>query len=184
MTAFFVPSTFPRTRRAVARPVRVRRSDTPVVTWCALALVLLLEAAVLFVPHVLVVSPVQATPAFKMVSGYAMLGLLVFAMTFGWLRRLPALAGRQRRLNDIHQFAGFLLLVLLASHIAQKPAGFLLYTFHAMAVGLGAGALRAWLGPRMGRAGSTALLVLHIGLCCLVAAAVLLHLYFVYAYTA
>jgi hypothetical protein len=94
------------------------------------------------------------------------------------------MAGHHRRLNEIHQLAGLMILVLLASHIGQKPAGFLLAMFHAMAIGLGAGALRAVLGTRIGRRASTALLVLHIGLSCLVAAAVLLHLYFVYAYTA
>jgi hypothetical protein len=149
-----------------------------------LAVVLLLEAAVHFAPHALVLSPVQGTHLFKMVSGYSMFCLLAFAMGFGWLRRLPAMSGHHRLLNEIHQLAGLLILVLLASHIGQKPVGFLLVMFHAMAISLGAGALRGVLGPKIGRRGSTALLALHIGLSCLVAAAVLLHLYFVYAYTA
>jgi hypothetical protein len=53
-----------------------------------------------------------------------------------------------------------------------------------VAIGLGAGALRAVIGRKIGRQASASLLVLHISLSCLVAGAVLLHLYFVYAYTA
>jgi hypothetical protein len=189
VTSFFVPSSYPpiaraSARRPAARRPAVRRHEVPALTFCVLAVVLLLEAAVHFAPHALVLSPVQGTHLFKMVSGYSMFCLLAFAMGFGWLRRLPAMSGHHRLLNEIHQLAGLLILVLLASHIGQKPVGFLLVMFHAMAISLGAGALRGVLGPKIGRRGSTALLALHIGLSCLVAAAVLLHLYFVYAYTA
>jgi hypothetical protein len=47
-----------------------------------------------------------------------------------------------------------------------------------------AGALRVVLAPLAGRRGTRALLALHIVLACGVAAAALVHLYFVYAYTA
>lgn len=171
-------------RRARARRVKAKTSDAAMLTWCVLAVVLLLVGAVHFYPKALVLSPVQATPQFKMASGYAMLTLLSFAMVFGWLRRVPTMARHHRKLNEIHQLGGLLILVLLALHIGQKPAGFLLYMFHALAIGLGAGALRGVLGTRLGRKASVTLLTLHISLCCLVAAAVLLHVYFVYAYTA
>jgi uncharacterized membrane protein YhaH (DUF805 family) len=152
--------------------------------WCVVAVVVLLEVALQFFPNAMLLHPVQQSTLFKQASGYTMLTLLVFAIAFGALRRHPALAAQQRRLNDLHQLGGLLILVLLAFHVGQRPSGFLLYTFHAMAIGLGAGALRAVIGRRIGRQASTGLLVLHIGLSCLVAAAVLLHLYFVYAYTA
>ena len=189
MTSAFVPLAAPPIARAPARRKRSKRaaarpSDAVVLTWCILLVVVLLVLAVHFHPKALLLVPAQASPLFKMVSGYAMLALMSFAMVFGWLRRLPTMARHHRRLNEIHQLGGLVILVLLASHIGQKPAGFLLYTFHAMAVGLGAGALRGVLGTRIGRRVSVTLLTVHISLACLVAAAVPLHLYFVYAYTA
>jgi hypothetical protein len=169
-------------------PVRQARTrakkDGQQLAWCVLAVVLLLEVALQFFPQAMLLNPLQSSVLFKRISGYTMLTLLAFAMVFGSLRRRPAFANQQRKLNEIHHVGGLLILVLLALHVGQRPSGFLLYTFHAMAVGVGAGALRAVIGRRIGRAASTALLVLHITLSCLVLAAVLLHLYFVYAYTA
>ncbi len=179
--------------RSVARPASRKRRKTRVavrpkadlrLSWSVLTVIVLLQAAVLFYPQALLLHPVQGAHWFKQLSGYTMLALMAFAMSFGWLRRLPAMARHHRKLNEIHQFGGLLLLVLLASHVGQAPRGFLLLMFHAMAVGLGAGALRAVVGTRWGRGASVGLLAAHIGLCCLVAAGVLLHLYFVYAYTA
>lgn len=167
-------------------PARARRArrDSPSLAWCVLAVAVLLEVALRFYPQALLLHPVQSSVLFKQASGYTMLSLMAFAMTFGWLRRHPALVDHQRRINEFHQLAGLVILVLLAFHVGQRPSGFLLYTFHALAVGLGAGALRAVVGRRIGRKASMALLVLHISLACLVVAAVLLHLWFVYAYTA
>jgi hypothetical protein len=156
----------------------LRLAGTVIVT------VLLAEAALLFFPHVLLLHPAQASVLFKQVSGYLMVLLIAAAMAFGFLRRAPALAAHQRTLNDIHQFGGLLLLLLLSLHAASRPAGFLLLLFHGLACALGAGALRSLLGPRLARAASIALLAVHISLSCLLCAAVLLHLYFVYAYTA
>jgi hypothetical protein len=166
-----------------ARSRRAPR-DSLRLAWCVVAVVILLEIALQFFPGAMLLNPLQKSTAFKQVSGYTMLSLLVFAIVFGALRRHPALAEQQRRLNDLHQLGGLFILVLLAFHVGQRPSGFLLYTFHAMAMALGAGALRAVIGRRIGRKASTSLLVLHISLSLLVAAAVLLHLYFVYAYTA
>ena len=166
------------------RRTRSRPADIRSLTWCALLFALLLQGAMVFRPQLLLVSPVQAGTVFKMASGYGMAALMAFAIAFGALRRMPAMAPHLRRLNELHQVAGLLVLVLLASHAGQRPAGFLLWTFHAMALGVAGGALRAIVGVRMGRALSTALLAVHIVASCLVAAAALLHLYFVYAYTA
>jgi hypothetical protein len=176
----FAPLTLPG---ALAPRVRTRRKADVRIASSVLAAVLLAEAALLFFPQALLLHPLQAGVLFKQLSGYAMVSLMVFAMAFGWLRRQPALAVHHRTLNDVHQFGGLLLLLLLSLHVATRPSGFLLLMFHAVAVAQAAGALRAVLGIRLGRAGSTALLALHIGLSCVVSAAVLLHLYFVYAYT-
>lgn len=151
---------------------------------CVFVTVLLLEAALFFLRDGLVLHPLQSSTLFKQVSGYGMAGLLLFAMVFGWLRRRPALAPRLRTLNELHQFAGLLLLLLLGLHAARAPQGFLLLVFHAMAVACAAGALRALVGARIGRLASTTLLVVHIGLACIVSAAAAVHLYLVYAYTA
>jgi hypothetical protein len=167
------------------RQVRTRaKKESQRLAWCVLVVVVLLEVALQFFPQAMQVIPAQSSSLFKQVSGYTMLTLLAFAMVFGSLRRRPAFANQQRKLNELHHFGGLLLVVLLALHVGERPAGFLLYTFHALAVAVGAGALRAVIGRRIGRAASTTLLVLHISLSCLVLAAVLLHLYFVYAYTA
>lgn len=167
----------------VAR-VRGRPPESLRLAWCVLAVVILLEVALQFFPHAMLLNPLQKSVLFKQLSGYTMLVLLAAAAAFGAMRRYPALANQQRRLNELHQAGGLLILVLLASHIGQRPSGFLLYTFHALAIGLAAGSLRAVLGRKVGRSASTTLLVLHISLSCLVCAAVLVHLYFVYAYTA
>jgi hypothetical protein len=169
-----------RSRRAVRAQARNGQS----LGWCVLLFALLLQGAVAFAPQALLVSPLQSTPGLKMASGYAMVALMVFAMVFGSMRRLPAMALHLRKLHEWHQLAGLVLLVLLAFHMGQRPAGFLLGTFHAMAVGVACGALRTLVGTRVGRRGSTVLLAAHICASCLVSAAALLHLYFVYAYTA
>src|SRR5690606_18970800 len=99
--------------------------------WCVLLVLAVLEVAVLLAPQALQLHPLQQGVAFKQASGYTMLGLLAFAMGFGWLRRRPALARHQAALHSAHQLAGLVLLVLLAAHLGQAPAGFLLATFHA-----------------------------------------------------
>jgi hypothetical protein len=106
------------------------------------------------------------------------------AMAFGALRRLPDFAARQRSFQGLHQFGGLLILLLLAAHAGPGASGFLRGVFHAMALAVAAGALRVVLAPLAGRRGTRALLALHIVLACGVAAAALVHLYFVYAYTA
>ena len=194
MTSFFVPFTpsrapatrvpAPRVPATRVRPARARTRSAPRIAWCVLAVVLLLELAVLVFPHRLVLDPAQVTVRVKQATGYTMLALMALAMVFGSLRRSSALARRQGLLNDIHHFGGLLILLLLALHMGQQPHGFLLFMFHGTAVALGSGALRAVLGTKLGRGTSTGLLTLHISLSCLVAAGVLLHLYFVYAYTA
>ena len=179
----------PRVRSGRARSARAARhsaraSGASGLTWCVLMVAVLLEVAVLFRPQALWWTPLQASPAFKMASGYTMLAMLAFALAFGWLRRLAPMARHHRQLNEVHQLGGLVLLVLLAVHVGTRPAGFLLWTFHALAVGLGAGALREVMRARIGRAASAALLTVHISFACLVGAAALLHLYFVYVYTA
>ncbi|MDB5858978.1 MAG: hypothetical protein JWQ76_2667 [Ramlibacter sp.] len=178
----------PRARvRAASRPrqaVRAGPATSTGLAWCGLALVLLLEVVLLFFPSALRVSPLQATVPFKQLSGYSMCALLSFALASGCLRRMPAMAKRLRALGVLHQACGLALLLLLASHVGQAPTGFLRYVFHAMAFGAAAGALRTVLVPRLGRAASTGLLALHISLSCLVGAGAVLHLYFVYVYSA
>lgn len=170
---------------APALPVaRQRRGPDLRLAGTVLMTVILAEAALLFFPQALLLHPMQAGVPFKQLSGYTMLALMVAAMAFGFLRRAPSLATRQALLNDLHQFGGLLLLLLLSLHAASRPSGFLLLLFHGLACALAAGALRALFGRRLGRAGSTTLLAVHISLSCLVSAAALLHLYFVYAYTA
>lgn len=181
MNSGFAPLTLPG---ALAPRARTRRRPDLRMAGSVLAAVLLVESALLFFPHVLVLHAAQAGVLFKQLSGYAMVSLMALAMAFGALRRHAALAARHRLLNDVHQFGGLLLLLLLALHAAGRPGGFLLVLFHGVAIAQAAGALRALLGTRLGRQGSTVLLVLHIGLSCVASAAVLLHLYFVYAYTA
>lgn len=179
MTSGFVPLQPTLLHRPRVRPGEDLRPPR----W-TLAIVVLLELAVLAFPHAMLVSPLQATPLFKQVSGYSLVTLLVFSVTFGSLRRMTALAAHLRRLNTVHQVGGVLMLMLLAAHVGQRPSGFLLFLFHGMAMASGAGAWRALLGARAGRRMSSALLAVHIGGACLVAAGALLHLYFVYAYTA
>lgn len=179
MTSGFVPLQ-PTLRQ---RPGLRSGEDLRPARW-TLALIVLLEIAVLALPDALLVSPVQSTHLSKQVSGYALVALLSFAIAFGSLRRMPVLARHARRLNTVHQVGGVLMLALLAAHVGQRPSGFLLLLFHGMALACGAGAARALLGTKGGRRASTALLAVHIGGSCLVAAGALLHLYFVYAYTA
>lgn len=178
MSAVLLPGGAVPDRKVSGRPKEARA-----LAWLVLLTIGLLELAALYWPSALIVSPLQTSVLFKQVTGYCMLGLMIFAMTFGWLRRLPLMAEHGRRFNEVHQLGGLLILVLLASHLGQSPKGFLLYAFHAMALGLGAGALRAVLGPKLASWGSMTLLALHIALACLVFAGVLIHLYFVYAYT-
>ena len=181
MSAVLLPGGAVPARRTAARPARRSVAWLPLFV---LLVVLLLEAAVLFVPAALQLHPVQKTVGFRQLTGYAMLGLMAFAMLFGWLRRLPALAGQQARLKEAHLVAGLLLLALLALHLVQVPAGFLHSLFHALALGTAAGALRSALGRRFGPRGCSVLLGLHIGLACIVSTAALVHVYLVYAYTA
>lgn len=181
MNSGFAPLTLPG---ALAPRVRARRKTGLRLSAVVLAAVLLVEVAVLLFPQALLLHPLQAGVLFKQVSGYTMVSLMTFAMVFGALRRRAGLAVHHRTLNDLHQFGGLLILLLLALHIATRPGGFLLLLFHAVAVAQAAGSLRALLGSRLGRSASTALLSLHISLSCLVCASVVLHLYFVYAYTA
>lgn len=173
-----------RTRRPrdAARPSRSTRAQP--LTWCVLLVTILLQAAVLWRPQALLLGPVQNTVAFKTVTGYTMLVLLVFCITFGWVRRHGAMARQGRRLGELHQLAGLALLVMMAFHGAGRPAGFLLVLLHAMAIGLAAGALRGILGPRLGRGTAAVLLTLHVGLSFLVCAAALVHVWFVVTYTA
>lgn len=178
-----LPARVGRPARA-GRRVRAKAADTRSLAWCVLLFTLLLQAALALYPEALKLGPIQSSAVFKIVSGYAMLALLAFAMGFGALRRLPALAPHVRRLHELHQVAGLAILVLLALHAGQRPTGFLLATFHAMALGVACGALRTLVGARTGRAASAGLVGIHIAASCLVAAAALLHLYFVYAYTA
>lgn len=179
MTSGFVPLSHSLGRRVGTRP----GEDLRLARW-VLTIAILLELAALVLPQGTLVSPLQSTVLFKRISGYSMLSLLGFAMAFGWLRRMPSMGRHLLRLNGVHQLAGLSMLLLLALHVGARPSGFLLGMFHAMAIGLGAGALRTLLGPKAGRRACTVLLVLHIGLTCLVSAGVLLHLYFVYAYKA
>ena len=181
MSSGFAPLTLPG---ALAPRARVRRKIDVRLSATVLAAVLLVEAAILFFPQALLLHPLQAGVRFKQVSGYTMLALMVLAMVFGSLRRRPGLATHHRTLNDVHQFGGLLILLLLALHVAARPSGFLQVLFHGLAVAQAAGALRALLGNRLGRSASTGLLSLHIGLSCVACAAVGVHLYFVYAYTA
>ena len=181
MSAILLPGGAVRTRRAAVRTARRPIAWLPLFV---LLIVLLLEVAVVFVPTALQLHPVQKSVLFKQVSGYSMLALMTFAMLFGWLRRLPALAGQQARLKEAHLVSGLLILALLALHLVQVPIGYLSCVFHAMALGITAGALRAVLGPRLGPKGCVALLATHIGLSCIVVAAALVHIYLVYAYTA
>jgi hypothetical protein len=172
------------TRRAAKRAVAARATDGVALTSCVLLLTVLVEVAVAWFPQALLLAPWQGSSLFRVASGYPMLGLLALSLAFGWLRRRPAFARSRRRLHEVHQVGGLVLLVLLALHAAGRPAGFLLYTLHAMSVALAAGAVRGLAGPRLPRAASLALLMLHISLACLLAAAALVHVYLVMAYTA
>lgn len=181
MSAVLAPdSAFPTHR---ARP-RTARARDPRLAACVLLVVVLLELALRFAPDALQLHPFQKTVLFKQLSGYTMLALMAFSMAFGWLRRRPALARHHARLNEVHQVSGLLLLALLGFHLGQTPVGFLHAMFHALAVAVAAGALRAMLGRRIGAKGGQALLVVHIAGSCAVAAGALVHLYLVYAYTA
>lgn len=172
------------------RPQRVsaarshRAAESTAVAWFALAAVLVLELALALLPQGLQLSPLQATPLFKQLTGYTLVTLMVLAMFFGRVRRWGPLARRRSLASDLHQLGGVLILLLLGAHVGQHPSGFLLYLFHCMAYAVAAGAVRPVLARRIGREASTALLAVHISLSCLVAAAALVHLYFVYAYTA
>jgi hypothetical protein len=179
MTSYFVPSGF--TGRA---PVHSKARNAARLPWCVLLVVVVLEGTAAFSPHALLVHPVQNSVGFRQLTGYTMVALLASALVFGWLRRLPVVASQHRQLNHFHQLGGLVILLLLASHAAQAPTGFLLLMFHATAVGLGAGALRAVLGPAAAPAVRAFLLATHIGLSFLLGAGVLVHLYLVYAYTA
>lgn len=181
MSAVLLPGGAVRSRRIAAK--RARRP----IAWLplfVLLIVVLLEAAALLRPQALQLHPVQSTVLFKQVSGYAMLALMAFAMSFGWLRRRPALAGHQARLKEVHLVCGLLLLALLALHLVSVPLGYLSFVFHGMAIAIAAGALRVVAGPRLGPKGCVVLLALHIGLSCAVVASGLVHVYLVYAYTA
>jgi hypothetical protein len=193
MSSGFVPLAGPVLAPVPARPARTRRTRAVAKTrpahaqplaWCVLLIAVLIEAALQWRPQALLLHPVQATVLFKTVTGYATLSLLAFAIAFGWIRRWPAMAGRGRRLRELHELAGLAILVMLSLHAAGRPAGFLLYLLHAMAIGLAAGALRAVGGTRLRREVAAGLLVLHISLSFLVCAAALLHIWFVISYTA
>jgi len=194
MTSGFVPLAGPglapapasrtRSRRAGTRAAAARAADGRTLHLCVLAFAVLVELALASFPQALLLAPWQASAGFRMASGYPMLALLAFSVAFGWLRRRPTLAGAHRRLSELHQFGGLVLLVLLALHAGGRPAGFLLVTLHAMCVALAAGAIRGVAGPRLGRAASLVLLTVHISLGCVLAVTALVHLYFVVAYTA
>ena len=187
MNSGFAPLTLPGALAPTTPPpatLRKRRKVDLRLAWCVLATVLLAEFALLSFPQALLLHPLQGSVLFKQVSGYAMVALVAFAMAFGWLRRRPALAVHHRLLGDVHQFGGLLVLLLVALHAAARPGGFLLLVFHAVAIAQAAGALRVLFGSKLGRRAATTLLALHITLSCLVSAAALVHLYFVYAYTA
>lgn len=176
-----LPVARPRPRVARAAPARGRAST--LLAALALATAVLLElglqrdAGFQFAAW-------QAGAAFKQLSGYTMVTLMSLAMLLGRLRKVPLLASHPQALNAAHQASGWLLLVLLAAHVGPRPSGFLLLVFHAVAYATAAGAARALLAARLGRESSLALLAVHISLSCLVAAAALVHLYLVYAYTA
>lgn len=180
MSAIFAPgSSIPVGRAPVRRPTR----RLPLLPACVLGLVLGLLATAWVAPDVLRQHPVQATVLFKQLTGYAMLALLIFCMALGVLRRRPLLARHQATVARLHQAAGLLLLLLLASHLGQVPRGFLAAVLVALLAATAAGALRALLGSRAPARLGRALLAVHVGLSCLGVAAVLVHLYLVYAYT-
>lgn len=181
MSAVLLPGGAVRTRRVAGRPARRPVAWLPLFV---LLIVILLEAAAMLRPQALQLHPAQNSVLFKQVSGYSMLALMAFAIAFGWLRRLPALARQQARLKEAHLVSGLLILALLALHLVNVPLGYLSVVFHAMALAIAAGALRSVLGPRLGPKACVVLLVSHIGLSCAVVAAGLVHVYLVYAYTA
>ncbi|MEJ5988541.1 hypothetical protein WG902_00980 [Ramlibacter sp. PS3R-8] len=181
MSAVLLPGGAVRTRRIAKRPARRPIAWLPLFV---LFIVVLLEATALVRPQALQVHPLQSSVGFKQLSGYSMLVLMAFAMSFGWLRRLPLLAGKQALLKEAHLVSGLLILALLALHLVNVPLGYLSFVFHGMALAIAAGALRAVLGPRIGPKGCVVLLAVHIGLSCAVVASGLVHVYLVYAYTA
>jgi hypothetical protein len=181
MSAVLLPGGAVRSRRMAVRPARRPIAWLPLFV---LLIVALLEAAALLRPQALQLHPAQSSVWFKQLSGYSMLALMAFAMSFGWLRRLPALARQQARLKEAHLVSGLLLLALLAMHLVSVPLGYLSFVFHGMAVAIAAGALRAAAGARLGPKGCIVLLAVHIGLSCAVVASGLVHVYLVYAYTA
>lgn len=182
MSAVLLPRERVMARSRPVKASRARRGN--LLAACVLVLVVVLEAAVMWRPELLLVHRLQAQWFSRQASGYCMLAVMLVAVVCGWLRRQPGSGPRARWLAQGHQVAGLVLLVLLAWHVGQRPSGFLLAQWHLLCAAAAAAAARPWVGAWLGVRASTALLVVHIaGSCCAVATA-LVHVWLVVCYIA
>lgn len=120
---------------------------------------------------------------FHQISGYAMLGLLVFGMVFGLLRRAQRPALAHGTWLALHQGLGLLMLGLLAVHAGSRPEGFLRVLWLLLLALSALGAARLLFDTRHRPRLARLLLALHTAAACMACALVLGHLTFVYAYT-
>ena len=171
----------PALRRA-APPRSAYQIALVTASWCALGGVALAFIAWLWPPQWSSLVELQRLDAYKQLTGYVLVGLLVFDLSLALIKRRLVGGTAQRTLQIAHRFLGLTMLALLVLHAGFAHAGFLHVTFAVTMVVVVAGAaLNLLPAHRIGTFGqwSTAL---HIGAACLLAALALMHLYFVYTY--
>ena len=144
----------------------------------------LLAAALALLPSAGALHPVQHTVVFKQLTGYALVALLGFLLLLGVWRGQLRRPGPAAVLMFAHQVAGLAMLVLVAGHVGAAPSGYLRAVLLLVLGTCALGALRQLAAGRLPPRALRGLAVAHIAMGCLIASAALVHIYFVYAYTA
>ncbi len=165
-------------------PKSTYQTTLTVASWCALVGVTVSCIAWLWPPRWDALVSLQRLHAYKQITGYTLVGLLSFDLSLALIRRRLMRGSSLRALQLAHRVLGLTMLALLVLHAGFAHAGFLHATFAVTMLVVVAGALLNLLpSHRLGTWGQWTT-ALHIGAGCLLAALAVMHLYFVYSYTA
>lgn len=171
-------------RRFVARRGGPYQTTLALASWSALALVAIACIALLLRPQWSDLVALQRIEAYKQVTGYTLVAALAFDLSLALIKPRLASAWALRALQITHRVLGLSMLVLLVLHAGFVHQGYLTVTFLVTMLVVIAGALLNLLpGHRLGTWGQWTT-ALHIAAGCLLGALAVMHLYFVFAYTA
>ena len=171
-------------RRFVARRGGAYQATLALASWSALALVALACIALSMRLQWSDLLALQRIGTYKQVTGYALVAALGFDLSLALIKRRLTSALALRALQIAHRVLGLSMLVLLVLHAGFVHQGYLTATFLVTMLVVVAGALLNLLpGRRLATWGQWTT-ALHIAAGCVLGALALMHLYFVFAYTA